>query len=415
MAQPTTRRRRLLHGAAAAALGAFLVGAAWGADALPSTDGRAPGVEALGAEVASHRVASVAALGEVRIAPGGSFLGTPLGGLSGIAYDPSTDRYHAVSDDRSQRAPARLYELAIALEDGRLEEGDVAFTGVVTLTDRAGGAYPQGALDPEGIALGPSGTLFVSSEGATGAVPPVAPWVAEFDPSGRWLREMPLPDYYLPGPDRGVRDNLALESLGASPSGALLFTGLENALLQDGPPAAASVGSPSRVLVWDLGAGEARAEYVYEVAPWPAEPSPPTAYADNGLVELVALDEGRTWIAMERSYAFGVGNTVRLFEVSAAGATDVLGRPALAGGPATPNAATTPLAKRLVADVAALGIRPDNLEGMTWGPTLPDGRRTLVLVSDDNFNPLQVTQLVALAVEVVPDRAARLFVPSAGR
>jgi hypothetical protein len=30
----------------------------------------------------------------------------------------------------------------------------------------------------------------------------------------------------------------------------------------------------------------------------------------------------------------------------------------------------------------------DNFEGMVFGPDLPDGSRTLIIVSDDNFNPL---------------------------
>lgn len=40
----------------------------------------------------------------------------------------------------------------------------------------------------------------------------------------------------------------------------------------------------------------------------------------------------------------------------------------------------------------------DNVEGMTWGPRLPSGERTLVLVSDDNFHPQLVTQIIALAL-----------------
>ncbi len=32
---------------------------------------------------------------------------------------------------------------------------------------------------------------------------------------------------------------------------------------------------------------------------------------------------------------------------------------------------------------------------MAWGPRLPNGRRSLVVVSDDNFNPSQVTQFAA--------------------
>jgi hypothetical protein len=49
-----------------------------------------------------------------------------------------------------------------------------------------------------------------------------------------------------------------------------------------------------------------------------------------------------------------------------------------------------------------LGVDPDNLEGMAWGPTLPDGRALLIVISDNNFNPDQTTQFIALAVELVP-------------
>ena len=52
--------------------------------------------------------------------------------------------------------------------------------------------------------------------------------------------------------------------------------------------------------------------------------------------------------------------------------------------------------KRLLADFAHLCLsRLNNTEGIAWGPTLHNGYRTLVFVSDDNFNPLQVTQFVA--------------------
>ena len=40
----------------------------------------------------------------------------------------------------------------------------------------------------------------------------------------------------------------------------------------------------------------------------------------------------------------------------------------------------------------------DNVEGMTWGPGLRTGERSLLLVSDDNFAANQVTQVVALAL-----------------
>jgi hypothetical protein len=80
---------------------------------------------------------------------------------------------------------------------------------------------------------------------------------------------------------------------------------------------------------------------------------------------------------------------VQLFHVDTTGATDVSSLDSLAGE------GWTPVRKTLLYDFGA-SFRPDNLEGMTFGPELPDGDRTLVVVSDDNFLALQSTQIVAL-------------------
>ena len=57
------------------------------------------------------------------------------------------------------------------------------------------------------------------------------------------------------------------------------------------------------------------------------------------------------------------------------------------------------VAKRPLLDLGTLGLVLDNFEGMAFGPTLADGRRTLVLISNNNFNPLQSTQLLVLALD----------------
>ncbi len=55
-------------------------------------------------------------------------------------------------------------------------------------------------------------------------------------------------------------------------------------------------------------------------------------------------------------------------------------------GAAQPPVAFTPVTKRLILNVETdLGIEPDNLEGMAFGPALPDGRVPLILMSDNNF------------------------------
>ena len=54
--------------------------------------------------------------------------------------------------------------------------------------------------------------------------------------------------------------------------------------------------------------------------------------------------------------------------------------------------------KTLLLDLRTLGIPLDNIEGMTLGPQLPDGRRSLVLVSDNNFAASQFTQFLLFAL-----------------
>ncbi|MFD1051257.1 esterase-like activity of phytase family protein, partial [Kibdelosporangium lantanae] len=97
---------------------------------------------------------------------------------------------------------------------------------------------------------------------------------------------------------------------------------------------------------------------------------------------------------VERAFAGGVGNKVRIYEASTVGATNVAKIDSLATA-----GNVRPMRKRLIADLADLKLSTvDNIEGVTWGPRLPSGERTLLLVSDDNFATNQVTQIVALAV-----------------
>jgi len=81
---------------------------------------------------------------------------------------------------------------------------------------------------------------------------------------------------------------------------------------------------------------------------------------------------------------------IQIFLASLAGATDVSKLDSLAGQ------SYTPVRKTLLYDFARAGFLPDNIEGLALGPRLADGSRTLVLVSDNNFELLQQTQIVAL-------------------
>ena len=158
--------------------------------------------------------------------------------------------------------------------------------------------------------------------------------------------------------------------------------------------------SLARILQYRLSSGQPGNEYVYVVNPVAEVPVPPTAFRVNGLVELLPLDNLGTMLALERSFsvgAEGLGNTIWLYEIETQGATDVSSYFSLT----TPPVSFTPVTKRLILNVEAdLGIEPDNIEGMAFGPALPDGRLPLVLVSDNNFAASQSTQFIVLAVEL---------------
>ena len=353
-----------------------------------------------GSDGEARSVVGVELRGTSSFATGLRFEGTEVGGLSGIAHDRRRGVYYALSDDRSQRDASRFYTLEIDLADGSLDDGDVEVVAVTPLTDGRGDTFEPQAIDPEGITLVGRRRLFISTEGDSRADPPIAPFVDRFRRSGRRQLSLPVPDKFRPdaGGTRGVRFNEGFESLTSTPSGRALYAATETSLTQDGPSTDVGQSSLARILRYDLGDRRPREEYVYVVEPVAEPPEPADAFRVNGLVELLALDDRGTFLALERSFSVGRGNTVRLYEISTVGATDVSAEPTLfPGGELLP---LEPVSKRLLLDFADLGLEPDNLEALAFGPPLADGRLPLIVVSDNNFNPDQETQFVLLAVEL---------------
>ena len=132
------------------------------------------------------------------------------------------------------------------------------------------------------------------------------------------------------------------------------------------------------------------AQHAYPIDPVFA----PGEDGNNGVASIVADQrDPERLLVLERSYVSGVGNSIRIYEADLRGATDVQHVPAL------PGQQVRPVRKRLLADLSDFGLQTvDNVEGITWGPRLPTGERTLFLVSDNNFSPSQTTQLIGLAV-----------------
>jgi hypothetical protein len=342
-------------------------------------------------------------LGEYQL-PKTSFQDTPVGGLSALTYDRQRDRFYALSDDRSALAPARFYTLKLRLNTSTIEKPSlekVEIENVTFLKNEAGKTFPKGTIDSEGIALSPKGTVFISSEGDSNLG--IAPFIREFDlKTGQQLRSLPIPERYLPNdnskadqPPRGIQNNLGFESLTAEPGSSLaaatgdpfrLFTATESALIQDNLPDT-SIQSPRIRLMHYLIGNIARpmvvAEHLYLLDP------APNGAIRHGLSDLITVDTGGHFLSLERSYGL-LGGSAKIYQIAISAATDTSGIATLKGDVSRIDS----IKKKLLLDLSELGIYLDNLEGITLGPRLADGSQSLLLVSDNNFNDIQLNQFL---------------------
>ncbi|MBK9965111.1 MAG: esterase-like activity of phytase family protein [Holophagales bacterium] len=330
--------------------------------------------------------------------------GTRVGGLSGLAWDEAAKCFWAISDDRGQYGPARAYRVridpgSVVPGAGPVSAPAVTVDRMLPLSDGKGKPYTPPLIDTEGIAVIPGGFLISTEAIVRHDVQAV---IGDHGPDGRLRREIALPSRLQSASGHGLRDNLGFEGLATTRDGRYLFAGIENALAQDGPVAGIGVASSSRILRFDLRKKDPPAEFVYVVSAVSPAPAKKDASGVNGLSDLLPLDESR-FLVLERQYVEGTGNSVRIYEVSLEGATDVSTLESLEG------ATWVPARKALLLDLADAGIPSENFEGMAFGPTLPDGRETLVVVSDDNFNAAQdPTTFLVFAVEKGPMTVARI-------
>jgi len=312
-----------------------------------------------------------------------------VGGLSGLCFRPGDGKLLALSDDRAERGPARLYELRVTIG----ETLDIAIDGMVALSGPSG-PFEVGSVDPEGLSTAPGGGLLFATEGDTRPEPRIAPRIHHVSDDGSHRGTVVLPDAFLPEPrgqqTKGVRFNKGLEALSTAPSGRWVYAINEQALLQDGDISSFEAGTRVRILRYDARLSLAH-QYRYLTDAIPKTEGEVKA-SSLGVSDVVALDDERL-LVMERAFVAtpeAARNRIRLYWVDVGSAPDERGV----------------LSKQLVLDLDdivprldAAYRRLDNMEGIALGPRLPSGERTLVLVSDNNFKEPQRTLLIALALE----------------
>ena len=339
-----------------------------------------PGAPA-GCDLARPR--STVILGQCIIA--GTADGT-IGGLSGAYFE--NQFLWAVTDSRTQ---SHLLRFALSLDPNRTESALTIESPPRAVALRRHPA-PGGDAIIQAEAMARTDVFWVATEETPPGLFRCDAGTGNCDASVR----LP-PSFKDMDPRRGI------EGLASSPSGGRLVAALE------GPRRSSPEAENhwTRLATFDTGAAggvpTAMREYLYPVD-WITQDA-----TDEGIgvsdVLFITEDE---LLVLERGYFARCGNTVRLYRVRLAEASAI----------STGGSLPAPLTKRLVFDLrdfsphladlrrfgslwrGKLREKLENFEALTWGPPLPNGTRTLLLVSDDNFkragSESQVTAVLAL-------------------
>jgi hypothetical protein len=292
--------------------------------------------------------------------PGRTADGLRIGGFSALNLDPHSDELWLLSD-LPQGSLSVWTGLSAAL---RGEEATPFWRRRLLL-----GLEP---MDGEGL-VRLHDQFWVASEGRRTAGRPAQ--LLRFDAAtGRLIQGVDLPADWQPAPGQGLASNAGPESLAllrqADGRPALLMA-TEQPLLQDPP-------RHGRLLRWQW----QPMEDVRRMAP---SPTPQGAL-------LLPLGEG--WGLTELLVVHPTGHLLGLLRrFQAPNQWQIR----LALYPMPNPSQARPAAPLAEWDLLAMGLEPENWEGLAAGPLQADGRPMLLVVSDDNLNPLQANRLAALS------------------
>lgn len=377
-----------------------------------------------------------------------------FGFYSDLIYNRWQDRWYALSD----RGPGgglidyatRVQRLRIPYDRRSGRIGQPAIEKTILFSGRRNTSYnglnPQllngdaatlgASFDPEGIAIGRNGHLYVADE--------YGPSLYEFAPNGRLLRAFAIPDNLIarnaagqpdyvagrPAIVHGRQDNRGFEGLSFNATGDKLYAVMQDPLVDEGSGNDGRRSRNLRLVEFDLRRGRASAQYVYQLEPIAAlnaiDPDTGDDFSATqqgrsiGLSAIHALND-REFLVLERdNRGLGVEVTAapvhkRVYRISLNGATDVSDR-SLAGANELP-AGVVPVAKApeldILAALRAAGARdiPEKLEGLAIGPRLRDGRHLVLIGSDNDYSVTQTGTGEQFEVCVDRGSGARAQVP----
>jgi hypothetical protein len=330
---------------------------------------------------------------------------------SAIAATSTPNRYIALTDrgpfDGAAAFRCRFHTLDLVLNAGPDGRYTLTPTLVSTtlLTSTSGkplmgntGAYslrdPAESLryDPEGVRVSAQGTLYISDE--------YGPTIDEFSIHGTLLRRFQVPAAFgvtAPVGDplaeaslntAGRQPNRGFEGLALTPDGTRLVAILQSPLIQDGGSnrqGQPRTGLNIRMLELTIATGATR-QFVYTLD-----------HPSHGVNEILAIGNHEFLVLQRDGKAGSQAKRRALYRVDLRDASDVSNVASLPNGPLPAD--IRPVKKTLFLDFMDPSLTltgehmPEKIEGLCFGPDLPDARRTL-LVTIDNDLKAEVPSIV---------------------
>jgi len=328
-----------------------------------------------------------------------SFNNTTVGGLSGIDYDQKKNLYYFICDDRSSINPARYYTAGIFISQKGIDS--LKFISVNYLLQAGGKTYPNNKTDPyntpdpEAIRYNPVQNRIVwSSEGERiikeNQTILSDPAVNIITTDGKHIASLPLPQLLkMQEAEKGPRQNSVLEGMCFADNYQSLYVNVEEPLYEDGPKADTEEKNAFiRILKFDTKSNKNTGQFAYKLDPVAYPANPVNAYKINGVPDILSIGDNKL-LVIERSFSTGrLACTVKLFITDISRASDISNNHSL-----VKNRDFIAAEKKLLLNMDDLSIYVDNIEGVTFGPLLPNGKKTLLLVADNNFNPIEQSQV----------------------
>ncbi len=317
---------------------------------------------------------------------------TIVGGLSGIDY--KNEKLFLVSDDAGN---PRIYLADLIIEEKKIRE--IAVDQLITIKKTE--EFRDKVFDLEAIRYDKDRTKFiVTSEGAIDDGKD--PGIYEISILGHAKKAYTIPAYFNSNSAQKPRNNGVFEGITESIDNKGYWVAMELPLEEDGPkPKVYPSRSHVRITKYDKETGKPVKQFAYKLDG--VSKLPINYFAVNGVTEILEYAQDK-FLILERSYSAGYGshgNTVKIFDVDASKATNILDKNKLKGEKYNKAEKKLIFNFKAVKDQLTREI-VDNIEGMCFGPTLENGERSLLLVSDNNFNSFaeQINQFILMQITI---------------